>query len=156
MRWVQTTTRDEGRKTKGARGDAEHRMQVNLFKWAKLAEGAMPELAALFAVPNGGARHPAVAWKMKAEGVKPGVPDVMLAVSCGGYHGLWLELKAGKNRESEAQRAWIARLLRNGYLVQTIFDEWTTAKDIIERYLAGRLTREKQVCAPGTIEEVAR
>ena len=117
-------------------------MQVALFAWAKMAACSLPGLELIFAVPNGGARHVAVAAKLKAEGVKRGVPDVCLPVSRGGYHGLWIELKAPGGRTSEAQDWWIARLLREGYLVQVVTGEWTEAKTIVERYLAGRFTKE--------------
>jgi len=134
----------------------EHRMQVNLFKWAKLAAGALPELRWMFAVPNGGARNVIVASKLKAEGVKRGVPDVMLPVSRGGYHGLWIELKAGRNHPSAEQIAWIAELLRAGYLVQVVWDEWQNAKTVIERYLAGNLTREKRPAGADNMGDVRR
>ena len=54
---------------------SEHDEQVLIFKWARLSEGRWPELALLFAIPNGGHRHKAVAAKLKAEGVRAGVPD---------------------------------------------------------------------------------
>lgn len=137
-------------------GQPEHRMQVNLFKWAKLAEKGLPEVRWMFAVPNGGARNVIVASKLKAEGVKRGVPDVMLPVSRGGYHGLWIELKAGKNRTSAEQDDWIAALLRAGYLVQVVWDEWQEAQAIIERYLAGNLTREKRPAGADNMGDVRR
>ena len=65
----------------------------------------------LLAIPNGGARHIAVARKLKAEGVRAGVSDYLLAVPRGVYHGLFLELKAGgpgipKGRVSKEQMAF--------------------------------------------------
>lgn len=65
-------------------------MQVALFQWARLQECVRPALGLLHAIPNGGAR-PAIVGKdgrrfsvsaarMKAEGVKAGVPDVCLPV----------------------------------------------------------------------------
>lgn len=113
-------------------------MQVSLFKWAKLASGARPELSLMFAVPNGGKRDYVTAARMKAEGVKAGVPDVFLPVARGGYHGLWLELKAGKNTVSPDQLAWHNALAMQGYRVETVRDDWQAAQRIIEGYLLNR------------------
>ena len=55
---------------------SEHVEQVRLFAWAKYACSTLPKLSLLYAIPNGGARHKAVAAKLRAEGVKPGVPDI--------------------------------------------------------------------------------
>lgn len=47
----------------------EHTEQTALFSRLALYEGKYPELRWIFAIPNGGHRHIAVAAKMKAEGV---------------------------------------------------------------------------------------
>lgn len=95
----------------------EHDKQAALFAWADAAQGEHPELAMLFAIPNGGARHPAVAAQLKAEGVKAGVPDVFLACARGRWHGLFVELKRAdrSNHATSAQRAWMEMLRRYGY-----------------------------------------
>ena len=113
--------------------EAEH--QAALFRWAALVSLRLPELRLLFAVPNGGHRHRAVAARLKDEGVKAGVPDVALMVPRGHYHGLWLELKAGKNRPTPQQKWWLDELARQGYRTEVChgFDE---AKAAIESYLA--------------------
>lgn len=65
----------------------------------------------LFAVPNGGGRSKVEAAILKAEGVRPGVPDLMLALPTGHYHGLFLEMKRQNGgRVSPEQKAWIERL----------------------------------------------
>ena len=68
---------------------SEHDEQVALFQWAGYQLGACPELALMFAIPNGGDRHPAVAGKLRDEGVKAGVPDIFLPVPRGKYHGMF-------------------------------------------------------------------
>lgn len=94
----------------------EHEEQVALFQWAALNEWHEPRLELLYAIPNGGARHPAVAAKLKAEGVKPGVSDVCLPVAGGGYHGLYIELKRLKGGAvTPEQTRWNQLLLRQGY-----------------------------------------
>ena len=51
--------------------------QQALFDWAKIS--GIPDLDLLHAIPNGGHRNKATAGRLKAEGVKRGVPDI----SCG-------------------------------------------------------------------------
>jgi len=105
----------------GAR--SEHDEQCDLFAWADAAQAAMPELMLMFAIPNGGARHPAVAAQLKAEGVRRGVPDIFLAAIRRGqdgriYGGLFVELKRAdrSNHATPEQRAWIDALREAGYM----------------------------------------
>lgn len=69
----------------------EAQEQITLFSWA--AVQAIPELALLYHIPNGGSRHKAEAARLRAEGVRSGVPDLCLPVPRGGCHGLYIELK---------------------------------------------------------------
>lgn len=108
----------------------EHEQQKMFFQWLRLA---YPRVVA-FAIPNGGARHIAVAKKLKAEGVVAGVPDIMIA---DGRPGLFIEMKAGKNVVSKSQVSMIKALRDTGYSVAVCygFDE---AKHIAEKYLNKR------------------
>src|SRR6476469_9388016 len=72
-------------------------------------------------VPNGGKRSVRTAVALKAQGVKRGVPDMLVfsrpprAPSC---VGAALELKRqGTNRVSEAQRDWLVALADLGWAV---------------------------------------
>ncbi len=129
-------------RTPGRRAQPEHHEQALLAKWAELASGRTPELGLLFAIPNGGHRDVRTAARLKAEGVKAGVPDLCLPVARGGYHGLWIELKAGPTgRVQPSQRAWHAALRAQGYAVRVAFG-WEAARDVIERYLASTLAED--------------
>ena len=114
----------------------EHLSQVALFRWAGYQTKRLPELALMFAIPNGGHRSKATAGKLKAEGVKAGVPDICLPVARGEYHGLWIEMKAGKNRPTQGQAAWHVHLSAEGYRVAVCWS-WEAARDLIEEYLRG-------------------
>lgn len=95
---------------------SEHTEQVALFNWCKLMEGRHPQLALIFAIPNGGKRHIGTARKLKAEGVKSGIPDIFLCVpNRHGKHGLFLELKDGKNKPTKNQLHWLSALEAEGY-----------------------------------------
>jgi hypothetical protein len=118
---------------------SEHGAQTALFRTVAMHETQRPELALLFAIPNGGKRDKITAAKLKAEGVKAGVPDLMLPVARGGYHGLFIELKVGDNRPSQLQRDWIARLQGQGYYCAVCWD-WTQAVEMFLSYLDGVYT----------------
>lgn len=114
----------------------EHQEQAALFRVAALHEKKWPELAQMFAVPNGGQRHIAVAARLKAEGVKAGVPDIFLPAPRGQAHGLFIELKAEGGRVSAAQRNRLAALARQGYACRVCYG-WEEAWREIQAYLAG-------------------
>ena len=113
----------------------EHQEQCALFEWAAWMESRWPELRLLHAIPNGGKRDIRTAAMLKAEGVKPGVPDICLPVPRGGKHGLYIELKRRKGGAvSEAQQAWIRALCGQGYAC-TVCHGWDAARDEIMGYL---------------------
>lgn len=118
----------------------EHQHQVTVATWALLHERKYPELALLYAIPNGGQRHAAVASKLKAEGVKPGVLDLNLPVARGGFLGLWIEMKAGTNTTTDHQDRWINGLAGQGHLVALC---WTAdwAIEILADYTKGKLCK---------------
>lgn len=89
--------------------------QTALFEWATLMEHRIPALKMMFAIPNGGSRHKREAINLKRQGLKPGVPDICLAYPSGGYHGLYIELKVGKNKPSQVQKQWLSKLSEAGY-----------------------------------------
>jgi hypothetical protein len=93
----------------------EEQEQIALMQRCELYLSRYPELRFLFAVPNGGLRSKTEAARFKAQGVRAGVPDLMLPVSRRSYHGLFIELKTAVGRVSDAQRDWIGTLNNLGY-----------------------------------------
>lgn len=113
----------------------EHEEQVALMRLVEMHKGRWPELEMLFAVPNGGDRNMLVAKKLKAEGVKKGVPDLCLPIPRGVYHGLFIELKRQKGGViSPEQKAWIAALRGQGYRAE-VCKGATEAWDVIREYV---------------------
>lgn len=111
--------------------------QTCLFRWAAYSLGAHPELRLLHAIPNGGKRSKSEAARMKAAGVKAGVPDMFLPVARGGSHGLYIELKRIKGgRVSAEQLAWMEELTREGYTC-AVCHGWEEARKVIQTYLKG-------------------
>lgn len=113
---------------------SEHSEQCALFDWAEYHTYHIPELAYLFAIPNGGWRHKATAGRLKAEGLKAGVPDVCLPVPRGDYAGLWIEMKWGSNKPTKNQRRWLDFLAGQGYQT-AVCRGWEDARDEVLRYL---------------------
>lgn len=111
--------------------------QIALFEWAAMQQGKYPELAMMFHVPNGGSRNELEAANLKRQGVKAGVLDVWLPVPRGGFHGLVIEMKAGKNKPTQEQLWWIANLIKQGYYVSVSYS-WKDASDKILNYLNQR------------------
>lgn len=113
----------------------EHEEQAALVQWAVAATGKHPELKLLYAVPNGARTSMSVAKRLKAEGLKSGVPDLVLPVARGGHHGLYLEMKRRKGGTlSDEQKEWIERLAQEGYGV-FVCKGWEQARDVILKYL---------------------
>ncbi len=108
--------------------------QVALLEWASTRHTALPELAYLFAVPNGGHRSKKTAVDMQRSGTKPGVPDLFLPVARHGLHGLWLEMKTRTGRVTEHQERWHTFLSEQDYMVEVCYG-WQDAAQLIEWYL---------------------
>ena len=78
-------------------------------------------------VPNGGLRNKRVAAQLKRQGVKPGVPDVLIFEPFKAYvrapeqdlvlphSGCAIELKYGKNKPTFNQLEWLDQLSKNGW-----------------------------------------
>jgi hypothetical protein len=93
---------------------SEHGEQEALIQRCVLHYAEYPELRLLFAIPNGGLRDKRVAAKLKAEGVKAGVPDLCLPVARKGYHALYIEMKKADGRSRLEQLNWQASLKIQG------------------------------------------
>lgn len=120
----------------------EHKAQVEVMEASRALAPEYPELELLFAIPNGGHRHQNVANMLKAEGVKRGVPDLMLPVPRGGYAGLWIEMKAAKGKVSDPQTWWIERLRAVGYRAEVCFSG-PSAVAVLVDYLLGSPSRSR-------------
>lgn len=111
---------------------AESKLQQACVKWFDLQYPQMKQ--ALFAIPNGGHRNVITAKILKSEGVRAGVCDMFLTVPRNEFHGLYIEMKAGKGKPSDYQRAFIELVRGFGYKAEIInsFDKF---KEQIEDYL---------------------
>ncbi|WP_176506384.1 VRR-NUC domain-containing protein [Pseudomonas urethralis] len=105
------------RKPRAKRIDREGQEQSALVQEFDLRYPRYSRL--LYHVPNGGHRHKATAGKLKSQGVRAGIPDLVLAVARGGYFGLYIEFKARPPYDADvspSQYACIQALNDEGYL----------------------------------------
>ncbi len=129
-----------------AASGSESGEQKALFCWT--AQSRIPELRWLFAIPNGGLRNPITGARLKAEGVRKGVSDVMLPVrgavkgwikTVPGmnpifYHGLFIEMKKKGGKSTPEQLEFGQFVSRQGYKLVVCYS-WIEAKDAILQYL---------------------
>ena len=115
----------------------EETEQICLLRWAAYQAGKYPELELLYHTPNGGLRSRTEAARLRAAGVKAGVPDLCLPVPRKGFHGLYIELKRiSGGRVSKEQREWLEALSEQGYKA-IVCKGWEDATREIMDYLAG-------------------
>lgn len=75
---------------------SEDQEQMTFVQWFRRHYGGV----LIFAIPNGGHRHPAVAAKLKATGTVAGIPDLFVP-----EWRLWIEMKRVKGgKVSQAQQ----------------------------------------------------
>ena len=114
----------------------EDEEQIWLFSWVDLNLWRWPELELMHHIPNGGKRSKSEAARFKAMGVKRGVSDIFLPVARGGFHGLYIELKAKDGKVDAAQKEWIEAVRQQGYCGAVCFGGGLAA-DLIQKYLRG-------------------
>lgn len=113
----------------------EDQEQQALAEWLNLVVGT----PGWFHVPNGGLRHKAVAGKLKAMGVKDGVPDIIITkrshlVEELGKLGVAVEMKrqdASPSDTRESQWTWINHLADEGWITY-IAKGWDDARQFLE------------------------
>lgn len=115
-----------------ARAGTEAANQCALMCWA--ASSGIVELKSLFAIPNGEQRSAVTGARLKAQGVKRGIPDLFLPVMRNGKGGLWIELKKVGGIVSSDQQQWLEQLAFSGYATRVCFG-WIEARDCLLEYL---------------------
>lgn len=90
----------------------------------------------IYAIPNGGYRNKFEASIMKEEGILRGMLDLCIPVARCGYHGLYIEMKYGKNILSSDQKEIIAKLKSEGYKCEVCYtlDEFI---NVVNSYING-------------------
>lgn len=83
---------------------------------------------------------------LKAQGLKPGVSDIVIAVSKGGYHGMYIEMKrvreaykgpaAIKSAVRQSQIEWMQLMEEQGYWVALAYGA-REFQALVNQYLKG-------------------
>lgn len=123
----------------------ESKLQIACVNWFRMQ---YPKLApALFAVPNGGQRAKKLVKtkygvkkvslegkRLREEGALSGVADLLLLYPNKEHHCLAIEMKFGRNGQSDAQKEWQKAIVPLGvrYEVINTFDKF---HDLILNYL---------------------
>jgi hypothetical protein len=86
---------------------------VSLFEFRQAQDA---RYCNIYAVPNGGyGLTPQTGARLKREGLKRGVPDLIVDVAMYKYHGLRIEVKKPNGDISAFQQIWERRLISQGY-----------------------------------------
>ncbi len=109
--------------------DLEHQVQKAICQYLDMRG------VCYFAVPNGGKRNKITAIKLKAEGVKAGVPDISIVHE---GQAFFLEVKrpksdlGAKGRLSTSQKEMIAKIEEAGGEVKVVYSVADTIEALID------------------------
>jgi len=108
-----------------------------LLSWVQVLDVEIPELRMMRRMSFSGNIQQQAFSKQSTIGLSAGVPDLNLPTARAGFHGLYLEMKVGRNKPSEAQIEWINDLENAGYACYVCYG-WMAAARVIKDYLEGR------------------
>jgi hypothetical protein len=114
--------------------------QKTVIAWAALAQGTWPDLRLLHAVPNGyyGGKDRIAAAKhfnrLRAEGLRPGWPDLNLPVARGPFIGLAIEMKRSGQTPTPEQVDFLGLLTKAGHRTRVCFSA-SEAIETLREYL---------------------
>jgi len=109
--------------------------QKAVFAWARTMEKTRPELRRLFHVANGAFCTEMSRLRLVSEGLRAGVPDLLLPVARGCYHGLAIEMKRQTGGVLKAEQALWLRALRTENWYSLVCYGAGHAIDVITKYL---------------------
>lgn len=122
---------------------SEDTEQIAVVQWANWNCQKWPELELLFHCPNEiGTRSRSDGVRLKQMGVKPGVPDLLLPVEKGAYHGLCIEMKYDRGTLQENQKRKLRLLAEQGRYCAVCYGAEEAVK-VLKEYL--RLERDETV-----------
>ena len=121
-------------------GRSESELQILVVSSLLPYLNEFPELELMHSIPNGDWRGFKTAKKLKAEGLKPGIPDISLPIPRGGYHGMYLELKNARGSVKADQWRIMIELHKHGYFV-ALTNSLTKAQCLVLQYLEGEINR---------------
>lgn len=128
--------------SRARKSEAEGEEQAELIQQFRALFPVVGHL--LVHVPNGGFRKNAFeGWRLKQQGVRAGVSDLLLPVARGGYFGLWIEFKAAPPSDaavSDSQKEWVGLMREQGYRAEICLGV-AAALEVLTDYLKQPETR---------------
>ncbi len=118
----------------------ESQIQGEFFTRIKYLEVKYPQLKLLHAVPNqglSGKRGVIHTRKLKAEGLRPGYPDLCYPVKSGGYNSLHIEYKTPKGSLQPSQKTMLRDLVKLGGSCCCICKSADIGVEVVAWYLNG-------------------
>jgi hypothetical protein len=114
----------------------EFKHQSALIEWARnpAVVRSLPGIELLSASLNGVHLSKSQAAKAKAAGMLAGELDLRLPVPRGGFVGLIIEMKHGRNKTTTEQEQYMARMVAEGHLAHVCY-QWIEAREAIIAYL---------------------
>lgn len=113
-------------------------MQHEAYEQRKVIEYCKLRKIKVFAIPNGGKRSLKEAYFLKLEGCSAGVPDLCIPKPNAKHHGLFIEMKYGKNKPTENQKEWIEYLNSVGYLAVVCYSADEAFK-LLNKYFSDKV-----------------
>lgn len=89
----------------------------------------------VFSIPNESKRSVYYAQKLKRQGMRAGIPDLCIPVARGGFHSLYIEMKAKGGKVTPKQLEWIHLLREQGMAAYVCYGA-DNAIELIRRYMA--------------------
>lgn len=109
----------------------EHIDQSSVVTWFRFQ---YPQ-GLIYAIPNSATRSIKQTLWLRKEGLTAGVPDLCIPMPRGIYHGMYIEMKAGKNKTTDAQNEWLQKLADQGYYCVVCYGS-EVADAQIKRYMS--------------------
>lgn len=102
----------------------ESLLQQNCVRWFRLQYPEFGKL--LFAVPNDSIRTERNGQRLKSQGMTAGVSDLILLKPNSKYATLCIEMKVGKNKQTDFQKEWQKAVTEQGnkYVICRSFEEF--------------------------------
>ena len=135
--WLKPEDAPQLKRATGARkSEVEGQEQAQLvraFRERYPIEGPL-----LIHIPNGGSRKNAFeGWRLKEQGVRAGVSDLLLPLAKGGFFGLWIEFKAAPPNDAAvaaSQLEWLNDMRAQGYKAEVCLGVQAALK-VLDDYL---------------------
>ena len=106
--------------------------QIRLFCWLRSRSDLEPYA---LSIPNDRKCGRIMGAILKYSGLKPGVSDMFIAIPKGEWHGLWIEMKFGKNKATAHQVKFLSDMDAKGYKAIICYS-YEAARAAIEEYIA--------------------